>query len=454
MGWIRRISSRPPARGAGCRDRSRPGSRSRALAHRHPWLRCCIGFPPWQVDPHALYREWNFTPPPNPLRTRAGTLARSCRRPDQPPGRGACAGSATLPRALRAELLAQQARLGAGDWPFKVAAGPTLRLARARASCAHALPPWARPCSRRDKTTATMPWSRRSKRFQAAHGLQADVRVLGAQTLEALNASPAAAWLRSAPTSSACAGWRATCRATACWWTSSATADLVLDGQPVWSSRVIVGKPKAAPPAARQRHPSGAQPKWVVPPTILREDVIPGAARNPSYLATTACAWSIAAGRRWTRHHRLERGAPERFPHRVEQQSGADGSLRADQFSLSNPYVIYLRYQRALLFKPPGVRSARAACAWKCRPSWRCTCSPTRCDKFRRCRRRSTAGARVRSMSARRQGPAALRHRGARQTGRGAAAQRHLRLRRGDRRRARCPGRLTLSLVSFRYASP
>src|SRR5690606_21936543 len=34
-----------------------------------------------KVDPHTLYREWNFTPPPNPYE-RAGTLARVLQAPD------------------------------------------------------------------------------------------------------------------------------------------------------------------------------------------------------------------------------------------------------------------------------------------------------------------------------------------------------------------------------------
>jgi murein L,D-transpeptidase YcbB/YkuD len=97
-----------------------------------------------------------------------------------------------LYRALRAELLASKPGSAAGDWP-KVAAGPTLkpgaRTPRVPSLRARLAAAGEAVLEARDKTHYDDALVEAVKRFQAAHGLQAD-GVLGAQTLEALNASP------------------------------------------------------------------------------------------------------------------------------------------------------------------------------------------------------------------------------------------------------------------------
>ncbi len=183
-----------------------------------------------KVDPHALYREWNFTPPPNPYE-RAGELARVLQAPDLAAAVEAQAPDLPLYRALRAELLAQQGLLAGGDWP-RVAAGPTLkpgaRSARVPSLRARLAAAGESVLDARDKSHYDEALVEAVERFQAAHGLQAD-GVLGAQTLEALNASPAqrVAQLRA---NRARLRWVAvTSRATACWSPSSAIT-------PTWCS--------------------------------------------------------------------------------------------------------------------------------------------------------------------------------------------------------------------------
>ena len=299
-----------------------------------------------KVDPHALYREWNFTPPPNPYE-RAGELAGVLQAPDLAVAVEAQAPDLPLYRALRAELLAQQGRLAGGDWP-KVAAGPTLkpgaRSARVPSLRARLAAAGERVLEARDRSHYDEALVEAVKRFQAAHGLQAD-GVLGAQTLEALNASPAQ---RVAQIRANLERLR---------WVASDLqgdrllvdivgyhADLVLDGQPVWASRVIVGKPRRRTPSLLDSVTHLVlNPKWVVPPTILREDVIPGAARNPSYLANRRMRVVDRSGQTVDPSTIDWSGARQSgFPYRIEQQSGASGSLGRIKFSLSNPYVIYL----------------------------------------------------------------------------------------------------------------
>lgn len=319
-----------------------------------------------KVDPHTLYREWNFTPPPNPYE-RAGTLARVLQAPDLAAAVEAHAPDLPLYRALRAELLAQQARLGAGDWP-KVAAGPTLkpgaRTPRVPSLRARLAAAGEAVLEARDKTHYDDALVEAVKRFQAAHGLQAD-GVLGAQTLEALNASPVQ---RVAQVRANLERLR---------WVASDLqgdrllvdivgyhADLVLDGRSVWASRVIVGKPKRRTPSLLDSVTQLVfNPKWVVPPTILREDVIPGAARNPSYLANHRMRVVDRSG------HTVDPatidwgGARQSgFPYRIEQQSGADGSLGRIKFSLSNPYVIYLHDTNARSLFNRAERALSSGC--------------------------------------------------------------------------------------------
>ena len=326
-----------------------------------------------KVDPHTLYREWNFTPPPNPYE-RAGELARVLQAPDLAAAVEAQAPDLALYRALRAELLAQQGRLAGGDWP-KVAAGPTLkpgaRSARVPSLRARLAAAGERVLEARDRSHYDEALVEAVKRFQAAHGLQAD-GVLGAQTLEALNASPAQ---RVAQIRANLERLR---------WVASDLqgdrllvdivgyhADLVLDGQPVWASRVIVGKPRRRTPSLLDSVTHMVlNPKWVVPPTILREDVIPGAARNPSYLANRRMRVVDRSGQTVDPSTIDWSGARQSgFPYRIEQQSGADGSLGRIKFSLSNPYAIYLHDTNARSLFKCAERALSSGCVRVERPA-------------------------------------------------------------------------------------
>src|SRR5690606_37071503 len=78
-----------------------------------------------KVDPRTLYREWNFTPPPNPYE-RAGELVAVMQAADLRAAIEAHAPDLPLYRALVQGLAHYQAIAPLGDWP-KVPAGATLR---------------------------------------------------------------------------------------------------------------------------------------------------------------------------------------------------------------------------------------------------------------------------------------------------------------------------------------
>ena len=311
-----------------------------------------------KVDPRTLYREWNFTPPPNPYE-RAGELAAVMQAGDLRAAIEAHAPDLPLYRALVQGLVYHQALAPLGDWP-KVPGGPTLRpgersarvpalRARLLAEAPAELPSGSEGAGR-SRTPISNPnhydptLVEAVKRFQAHHGLEAD-GIIGAQTLLALNTSPArrveqiranlerlrwvAADLRGDRLLVDIVGYH---------------ADLVLDGQPVWESKVIVGKPARKTPSLRDSVVNLVfNPKWVVPPTILREDVIPRAARNPDYLASQRLRVVDRSGQS-VDPATIDWGSARQsgFPYRVVQQSGADGSLGRIKFALSNPYAIYL----------------------------------------------------------------------------------------------------------------
>lgn len=339
-----------------------------------------------KVDPQALYREWNFTPPPNPYR-RAGELAAVMQAGDLRAAIDAHAPDLPLYRALVQGLAHYQALAMLGDWP-KVPAGSTLRpgerSARVPALRARLLyePPTdvhAEPVPDRDEPSRSLgpnPTSSPAsnhydaalvealKRFQSRHGLAPD-GIVGAQTLLALNTSPArrveqiranlerlrwvAADLHGDRLLVDIVGYH---------------ADLVLDGLPVWESKVIVGKPTRKTPSLRDSVVSLVfNPKWVVPPTILREDVIPGTARNLDYLARHRLRIVDRSGQTVDPSTIDWAGARQSgFPYMVVQQSGADGSLGRIKFSLSNPYAIYLHDTNARSLFRRAERALSSGC--------------------------------------------------------------------------------------------
>ena len=337
-----------------------------------------------KVDPRALYRTWNFTPPPHPYQ-RADELAAVLQAGDLRAAIEAHAPDLPLYRALVRALAHHQALAMLGDWP-KVPAGPTLRpgerSARVPALRARLLSeppvglvsgpdgrgrsatPDSDPDSNPDATHYDTALVEALKRFQAAHGLAAD-GILGAQTLLALNTSPArrveqiranlerlrwvAADLHADHLRVDIVGYH---------------AELILDGETVWTSKVIVGKPERKTPALRDRVVNLIfNPKWVVPPTILREDVIPRTARSLDYLARHRLRIVDRSGQTvdpstidWSAAR--QRG----FPYRVVQQSGADGSLGRIKFSLSNPYAIYLHDTNARSLFRRAERALSSGC--------------------------------------------------------------------------------------------
>lgn len=125
---------------------------------------------------------------------------------------------------------------------------------------------------------------------------------------------------------------------------ASQRATLWLDGAPVWRARVVVGRSTRKTPQLRDAVQALVfNPHWVVPPTILRQDVLPAVVRDPCYLDRHRLHVVDARGNPvdptaldW---RQLRQGS---FPYRIVQEAGQEGALGQIKFVLSNPYSIYL----------------------------------------------------------------------------------------------------------------
>ncbi|MCP5229974.1 L,D-transpeptidase family protein [Accumulibacter sp.] len=322
-----------------------------------------------KIDPGMLYSTWNFSPLPD-VRERAQALEALFEAGSLSTALATLTPQDADYRGLQKALLRFSALAAKGGWG-SVPDGPTLRPGerdprvrslRARLQAEGWLAADGRAASRSDAARYDKALAAAVKRFQSAHGLAADGAV-GTGTLAALNVSAAE---RAAQIRVNLERWR--------WVARDLTADLLLvditafnaelhlGGEPVWSSKVAVGRPARKTPVLLDHvQHLVLNPKWVVPPTILREDVIPGVMRNAAYLDKHQLRVVNNSGQavspaqvNWSGYGRAG------FPYQVVQQSGAGGALGRIKFSLSNGYAIYLHDtpSRAQFNKPTRALSS------------------------------------------------------------------------------------------------
>ena len=107
------------------------------------------------------------------------------------------------------------------------------------------------------------------------------------------------------------------------------------DGRVVWTSRVMVGKPVRKTPVFRaQMTHVVLNPTWTVPPTILKQDVLPKLKSNPNYLASKGMQLLDEKGNAVQ--------GPWRAGLRVVQPPGPENALGQYKFDMPNDHAIYL----------------------------------------------------------------------------------------------------------------
>lgn len=118
---------------------------------------------------------------------------------------------------------------------------------------------------------------------------------------------------------------------------------IMKDGQPVWNTRVIVGKTYRQTPMFKSNMRTVVlNPTWTVPPTILRQDVLPKIAKDPSYLAKHNMKVIDSSGTALQPDAIDWQEARRRFPYSLVQQPGPENSLGRVKFLFPNEHAVYL----------------------------------------------------------------------------------------------------------------
>jgi murein L,D-transpeptidase YcbB/YkuD len=116
---------------------------------------------------------------------------------------------------------------------------------------------------------------------------------------------------------------------------------LVRRGDIVWRTRVQVGRPYRQTPIFRAEMTYlVVNPTWTVPPTILRNDILPAVRRDPAYLASRNIDVFDSRGRA------VDAAAADwsgrNPPYRLVQRPGIDNALGRIKFMFPNEHAVYL----------------------------------------------------------------------------------------------------------------
>jgi murein L,D-transpeptidase YcbB/YkuD len=117
------------------------------------------------------------------------------------------------------------------------------------------------------------------------------------------------------------------------------------DDEPVWTSKVIVGRPYRETPIFRSLITYVVlNPTWTIPPGILVKDKLPILKRDPGYLKRNNIRVIDSKGREvnpysvnWSQY-----GAGRLPPYQLRQDPGEDNALGLVKIMFPNPYLVYL----------------------------------------------------------------------------------------------------------------
>lgn len=119
------------------------------------------------------------------------------------------------------------------------------------------------------------------------------------------------------------------------------------DGNPVLSSRVIVGRPdRKTPLMSSALNNVVVNPPWNVPPTLARKDLLPKVVRDPGYLDrhgfTVMRGWGNGAEALDPYHIDWGSYSANNLPFRFQQKPGAANALGRYKFNMPSSDAIYL----------------------------------------------------------------------------------------------------------------
>ena len=181
------------------------------------------------------------------------------------------------------------------------------------------------------------------KQFQTRNGMEPDGRI-GKDTLAALNV-PAS--VRVAQIAANLERWRHTPHDRGDKFiavnTAATTLDFMMSGESVLHLRVVAGDKNHATPILFAKITGVTlNPRWEIPPSIARKEILPKLKKNPNYLADNNMV--IVDGVEGDPHGQYVDWSQytDKFPMRLRQQAGDDNSLGLMKFQMSNPQNIYL----------------------------------------------------------------------------------------------------------------
>jgi murein L,D-transpeptidase YcbB/YkuD len=296
-----------------------------------------------KVDPSRLDFHWNFDPAGVDPREDVNSFFAALDDHDVARAFAQAPPQETVYRSMR-EALAQLRQVrDAGGWP-KVPEGQSLKPGmdgaavtqlRARLAAGGYLEPHkGKRSDYDDKVIAAV------KRYQLEQYLGAD-GVAGAATLAALNV-PVEARIDQVRVNMERARWllyklKGTFVVVDI---AGYKVALYRDGQPIWRSRVQVGKPFRSTPVFQSEITYITfNPTWTVPPTILVKDMLPKIQQNPDYLAANRIRVLDRAG------NVLDPSSVDWYNARgltLRQDAGPENSLGQVAIRFPNDYAIYL----------------------------------------------------------------------------------------------------------------
>jgi murein L,D-transpeptidase YcbB/YkuD len=119
---------------------------------------------------------------------------------------------------------------------------------------------------------------------------------------------------------------------------------LIERGEVTWSTRAVVGQPFRQTPVFKARMTYlEFNPIWTVPPTILREDLLPELRLDPGALQRKNMTVLDFQGRPVDPASIDWATIPARgFPHIIRQEPGPDNALGRVKFMYPNPHHVYM----------------------------------------------------------------------------------------------------------------
>lgn len=299
-----------------------------------------------KVNPQRMEPSWNFTRQFRPGQDPVGTLLAAVEAPSLAAFLGQWLDRAPLYRRLQDKLAQYRGIAAAGGWPL-LPEGPTLKPGDAD----------PRLPVLRDRLIITGDLAPEVpamdfyageivdgiRRFQERHNLTAD-GVLGARTREALNV----------PVGVRVDQLRMTLER-ARWVLEDTSGDVVVvnvagyevfaarNGTPFWRRRAVVGTQARETPIFKGSMTYlDLNPTWTVPPTILREDLLPKVRRDPGYLASQNMTVLDRNGRVVDPASVNWQAVGSRPPFTFRQGPGPKNALGRIKFMFPNPHSIFL----------------------------------------------------------------------------------------------------------------